>query len=200
MRSRKDIASLFKRAVERYLETEQPGYKMGKYPISEKRLQKQFAMVLFDANVPFSTENYYRDRKKRIDFRLFNKKRIDFRLFNPEIEVEIEWAAHLTDGFREITFSDLDKLNDLEIGKWGMFLALNIGNKYERANAGASVTSHAEKFAKKLTVLSKKWKKAKETNLLKCNARFWRWRYDKKCDVTVLTCFGRRTHQGWKAT
>jgi hypothetical protein len=175
------------------LENKPPRYKKGKFSISERELPKQFAMVLFDKNIPFSTENYYSG----------GKKRIGFRLFNPEIEVEIEWAAHLTDGFRSSTFYDLYKLNDLEIGKWGMFLALNIGNKYKRANAKVSVTSNAEKFYKKhahSTVLSKKWESSKETDLLKGNARFWRWRFDKKCDVTVLTCFGRRTGDGWKAT
>ena len=85
-------------------------------------------------------------------------------------------------------------------GVWGMFLAVNIGNKYARANRGrGSTTRKAESFCKLPTVLAEKMRDAKSTDLLKCNPRYWRWRYDKRCDVTVLTCFGKRTRNGWAA-
>lgn len=104
--------------------------------------------------------------------------------------------------FAKRTFEDLQKLNELEPGEWGMFLAVNIGDKYERARRGITSTRDATTFFKEgktETVLEKKWDKAKATDLLKCNPRFWRRRYDKKCDLTVLTCFGKRTHNGWVA-
>jgi hypothetical protein len=143
-----------------------------------------------DANVPFAKEKYYPGDKKRIDFRLFSP---DF-----EMEVEIEWEAKQTDGFAKRTFEDLHKLDNLKPGVWGMFLAVNIGDKYDRADRKRfSVTRNVENFSKTRTVLARKWQSATNGDLLKCNARFWRWTYDKSCDVTVLTCFGKRTRDGW---
>lgn len=188
---RKDVALLFKRAVEQYLEEAKPKYQNGRYHISEKKLQGQFALALFDKNLPFSAEKYFADDKKRVDFRIYS----DFAM-----EVEIEWEARNTDGFANRTFEDLDKLEVLKPGVWGMFLAVNIGNKYARANRGrGSTTRKAESFCKLPTVLAEKMRDAKSTDLLKCNPRYWRWRYDKRCDVTVLTCFGKRTRNGWAA-
>lgn len=199
---RKDIASLFSIAVELYLREKRPKYKNGRYAISEKELQKSFALVLIDANIPFRKESYYPGDKKRIDFRLYSDIGFDV-----EMEIEIEWEAKLTDGFANRTFEDLHKLNQLNRSKWGMFLAVNIGNKYERAKRGRlSSTKNAEKFFKKgkvPTVLEKLWREATEngeSGLLRCNPRFWRRRYDEACDLTVLTCFGKRTQNGWTAS
>jgi hypothetical protein len=213
---RKNIASLFKRAVEQYLREKGPRYKNGRYAVSEKELQKQFALILMDANIPFRKEQYYRGDKKRIDFRLFSDSDAGFDV---EMEIEIEWEAKWTDGFSKRTFEDLHKLDKLHRGEWGMFLAVNIGNKYERARGGRPSNTknaarffkagktHQRKYAKHkakhaTTFLERKWSESKgngESGLLKCNPRFWRWRYDKSCDVTVLTCFGKRTHNGWTA-
>ncbi len=198
---RNDITKLFKRAVKEYLEYEKPRYKNGRYPISEKDLQREFAGVLMDENVPFRTEVVYPGTKKRIDFRIYSDPN---DRFNVETEVEIEWEAKWTDGFAKRTFEDLQKLNGIPKGRWGMFLAVNIGNKYQRpSDRSTRTTTKAESFFKKNgkpTFLHREWyKKVTKGSgaLLRCNPRFWRWRYDNRCDVTVLSCFGRRTRDGW---
>lgn len=92
---RKDIASLFNKAVELYLREEKPTRKNNNYAISESELQKRFARVLMDWNVPFRKEAYYRRDKKRIDFRLYSDAGFDIAM-----EIEIEWEAKWTDGLR----------------------------------------------------------------------------------------------------
>ena len=122
-----------------------------------------------------------------------------------ETAIEIEWEAKQTDGFAKRTFDDLHKLSKIGRDNWGMFLAVNIGNKYKRAKRGTIfTTTNAATFfnrGPRHTFLQKEWNKEEdgEGRLLRCNPRFWRWYYDKRCDVTVLTCFGRRTSVGWSS-
>jgi hypothetical protein len=110
------------------------------------------------------------------------------------VHIEVEWEAKLTDGFAKRTFYDLHKLDDIPLGAWGMFLALNIGDKYERASRETH-TKNPESFyispKGRRTQFADKWEGAKRTDLLRCNPMFWRWPYGDKYSVTVLTCFGR---------
>jgi hypothetical protein len=194
LQRREDVAKLFKKAIEGYLGEHEPQYVNGHYGIKELRLQEKFAVTLYNERIAFGRERNYGNERTRIDFQIYDPESI-------KMKIEIEWEARQTDGFAKRTFEDLHKLDRLKRGEWGMFLALNIGNKYE-SHTSSRPLADASKFASNRTYLAKKWKNAGSKDLLKCNPQFWRWPYtfnNRGHTVTVLSCFGRRLSNGWAA-
>ena len=182
---REDIPRRFKAVVADHLKRSNPQYKNGRFPISEKALQIEMADAFREANLPFSRERKYPGNTILIDFELFGES---------AVHIEIEWEAKLTDGFAMRTFHDLHKLDKIPKGAWGMFLALNVGDKYSRPTRETR-TKDARSFYTSprgyRTLLAKKWDDSAEHDLLRCNPMFWRWPYGPKYSVTVLTCYGR---------
>jgi hypothetical protein len=195
---RQRVAKLFMETAKKYPDDERPRYRNARLAILERELQKRFAVRLMDENIPFVRERYYPGQ---------SDKKIDFKIFDVlEMHVEIEWEAANTDGFATRTFEDMEKLKHLPSGRWAMFLALNVGDKYQLPKR-VTLTHDPSKFAKsprkgRPTVLSRKWSQSKDTDLLRCNPSFWSWPIKIANRgphvVTVLACYGRRTENGWK--
>ena len=189
--ARQDVPRLFKAAVDDYLKSRKPKYRRGRFTISEKEIQKQFAIKLLDKNLPFRRERHYANPEHgKTDFQLYDDGLATY--------IEIEWEAKYTDGFAKRTFDDLKKLDHIPIREWGMFLAVNVGNKYKASSREASCID-ASRFALspkgKRTYLLKRWDESAPTSLLKCNSRFWRWPIQingERFMVTILSCYGRR--------
>lgn len=200
MLQRRDIPKLFKEACDSYLQElgDKLKYRNDRFLLSEKELQAHFAIQLFRKNLAFQREQFYPDaRNKRIDFKIYGEEL--------SVQVEIEWEGKFTDGFAKRTFEDLKKLDDLPPSQWGMFLALNVGDKFsrpERVRSTRNPLNFALSPKGKRTVLWRKWSESGENDLLRCNPLYWYWPAEidgKPMTVTILSCYGRRTRMGWKA-
>ena len=188
--NRGEIVRLFKEAAKTYLKKLPKRYIGNQYPISEKALQREFAIALFNENIPFKSEKRYSDSSKRLDFKIFDEA---------ETAIEIERYSALTDGFARHTFMDLHKMEGLlNKDEWGMFLAINVCNKYEKVSTEKK-TNDPTGFAPRKTALHRKWKTSQHYDLIRMNPNYWFWPIKLRnkmgkvetFTVTILSCYGR---------
>jgi hypothetical protein len=174
------LPPIFKESIGSYLKAVRPQYdrKRGRFLIREREVQAYFFAELLRKGIPARLEGRYKGSRGKFYDVLIERKRA------PKIFVEVEWNAALTDCFGKQTFLDLEKLCKItRIGNIGLFLAVNISNKYRKfPKRPANSQKRAPIFD---------------------NLKIWYWRYpyikgEGPFNVTVLTCYGRRTEAGWR--
>jgi hypothetical protein len=201
------LAKQFEESIARYLNDVKPKYINKHFSINEREIQAYCWNILFKAtnrNYRVKIEDRYSDqadKKQRFDLMVEYKENSENNLY-----IEIEWSARQTDGFATHTFSDLEKLSKCTPeGNYGMFLAVNISDKYKDVKKIEKVYYDPKDLPlKDQSALKRAWSNSKYNPLIQCHSKFWLSEYPHdigknnktKYYVLVFACFGKKNKDG----
>lgn len=127
----KSLSVLFRSAIEKYLKIEKPHYDVQSetFKIKEEKFQYRFLRELSHKEFSLRIEELYPNSDERYDILATS---ID-KNHPGQIYIELKWSAQWKDGFRKITFNDLEKLKrqTLPHNSIRAFFAFNITDKYQ---------------------------------------------------------------------